>query len=89
MTDLNELSQALLAAVPEDGSSIGNQALMETLKAQFSDLTDEVFTAARETLVASLSRADEDLLTDLQANGIAIARTEGAAGVSYKGKLAL
>ena len=32
MTDPNELSQALLAAVPEDGSSIGNQALMETLK---------------------------------------------------------
>jgi len=26
MTDPNELSQALLAAVPEDGSSIGNQA---------------------------------------------------------------
>ncbi|HDX8402762.1 type I restriction-modification system subunit M [Aeromonas dhakensis] len=51
MTDHNELSQALLAAVPEDGSSIGNQALMETLKAQFSDLTDEVFTAARETLL--------------------------------------
>lgn len=51
MTDPNELSQALLAAVPEDGSSIGNQALMETLKAQFSDLTDEVFTAARETLL--------------------------------------
>ena len=51
MTDPNELSQALLAAVPEDGSSIGNQALMDTLKAQFSDLTDEVFTAARETLL--------------------------------------
>ncbi|WP_429054675.1 type I restriction-modification system subunit M [Aeromonas veronii] len=51
MTDPNELSQALLAAVPEDGSSIGNQALMETLKAQFSDLTDEVFTAAREALL--------------------------------------
>ena len=51
MTDLNELSQALLAAVPEDGSSIGNQALMETLKAQFSDLTDEDFTAAREALL--------------------------------------
>lgn len=51
MTDPNELSQALLAAVPEDGSSIGNQALMETLKAQFSDLTDEVFTATREALL--------------------------------------
>ncbi|MBP8771819.1 type I restriction-modification system subunit M [Aeromonas rivipollensis] len=51
MTDPNELSQALLAAVPEDGSSIGNQALMETLKAQFSDLTDEAFTAAREALL--------------------------------------
>ncbi|WP_324009137.1 class I SAM-dependent DNA methyltransferase [Aeromonas dhakensis] len=51
MTDPNELSQALLAAVPEDGCSIGNQALMETLKAQFSDLTDEDFTAAREGLL--------------------------------------
>lgn len=51
MTDPNELSQVLLAAVPEDGSSIGNQALMDTLKAQFSDLTDEAFTAAREALL--------------------------------------
>lgn len=35
-------------------------------------------TSERETLVAAITRADEDLLTDLQANGIAVARAEGA-----------
>ncbi|HHO0773187.1 TPA: type I restriction-modification system subunit M [Aeromonas hydrophila] len=77
MTDLNELSQALLAAVPEDGSSIGNQALMETLKAQFSDLTDEVFTAARETLL------EQGVLRKGRGRGGAVLRVlEGDAAVA-------
>lgn len=77
MTDPNELSQALLAAVPEDGSSIGNQALMDTLKAQFSDLTDEVFTAAREALL------EQGLLRKGRGRGGAVLRVlEGEAAVA-------
>ncbi|MCK2071956.1 type I restriction-modification system subunit M [Aeromonas caviae] len=77
MTDLNELSQALLAAVPEDGSSIGNQALIETLKAQFSDLTDEVFTAAREALL------EQGVLRKGRGRGGAVLRVlEGDAAVA-------
>lgn len=77
MTDPNELSQALLAAVPEDGSSIGNQALMETLKAQFSDLTDEDFTAAREALL------EQGVLRKGRGRGGAVLRVlEGDAAVA-------
>ncbi|MBL0547965.1 SAM-dependent DNA methyltransferase [Aeromonas caviae] len=77
MTDPNELSQALLAAVPEDGSSIGNQALMDTLKAQFSDLTDEVFTAAREALL------EQGVLRKGRGRGGAVIRVlEGDAAVA-------
>jgi type I restriction enzyme M protein len=52
MTDLAMLSQALLAAVPADGSSIGNQTLLSRLQSQFAELTDEQFRAARDELIA-------------------------------------
>ena len=51
MFDPQALSTALLAAVPEDGSSIGNQSLLEALKGQFGELTDKQFTAARDALI--------------------------------------
>ncbi|SDB80616.1 Acyl-CoA synthetase (AMP-forming)/AMP-acid ligase II [Raineyella antarctica] len=35
-------------------------------------------TSERETLVASVSRADDDLVTDMVGNGLAIAHTEGS-----------
>jgi len=52
MTDLATLSQALLAAVPTDGSSIGNQTLLSRLLGQFAGLSDEQFRAARDELIA-------------------------------------
>ncbi|WP_217700676.1 hypothetical protein, partial [Edwardsiella tarda] len=52
MTDLATLSQALLAAVPADGSSIGNQTLLSRLQGQFAELSDEQFRAARDELIA-------------------------------------
>jgi len=52
MTDLATLSQALLAAVPADGSSIGNQTLLSRLQGQFTELNDEQFRAARDELIA-------------------------------------
>lgn len=52
MVDHPALCQALLAAVPEDGSSIGNQALYAALQSQISDLTEPAFQAARDELLA-------------------------------------
>lgn len=51
MLDPQTLSTALLAAVPEDGSSIGNQALQDQLKTQFAGLTEAQFMAARDALI--------------------------------------
>jgi len=50
MTDLAQLSQALLAAVPGAGS-IGNQSLFEQLHGQFAELTEEQFWVARDALI--------------------------------------
>lgn len=50
MTDLALLPQALLAAVPAEGS-IGNQSLFEQLRDQFSELTEEQFWAERDALI--------------------------------------
>lgn len=48
---MNELQQALLAWVPVDGSSIGNQSLLERLKEQFPQISEDVFWAARDGLI--------------------------------------
>ncbi|PKM02755.1 MAG: restriction endonuclease subunit M, partial [Gammaproteobacteria bacterium HGW-Gammaproteobacteria-6] len=52
MSDMASLSQALLAAVPADGSSIGNQTLLARMQRQFAGLNDEQFRAARDELIA-------------------------------------
>ena len=41
MHDQARLSQSLLALVPVDGSSIGNQSLFEQLSAAFPDLSQD------------------------------------------------
>ena len=41
MSGLAQLGEALLAAVPVDGSSIGNQTLFERLKAQLPEISEE------------------------------------------------
>lgn len=48
---MNELEQALLALVPVDGSSIGNQSLLERLRGPFPQLSEEAFWAARDGLI--------------------------------------
>lgn len=48
---MSELVEALLAAVPADGSSIGNQSLLERLRGQFPELAEEAFLAARDALI--------------------------------------
>ncbi len=52
MTDLATLSRALLAVVPADGSSIGNQTLLSRLQGQFAGLSEGQFRAARDELIA-------------------------------------
>lgn len=48
---MSELEQALLAAVPVDGSSIGNQSLLDRLKGHFPDLSEDAFWVARDGLI--------------------------------------
>lgn len=43
----------MLALVPVDGSSVGNQSLLERLKSQFSQLSEDAFWAARDGLIES------------------------------------
>ncbi|WHV79596.1 hypothetical protein [Pseudomonas aeruginosa] len=41
----------MLALVPVDGSSIGNQLLLERVKSQFSQLSENAFWAARDEMI--------------------------------------
>ncbi|MFB9887039.1 class I SAM-dependent DNA methyltransferase [Balneatrix alpica] len=49
---MNDVSQALLAALPEDGSSMGNQALFSALQSSQPGLSEADFESAREALLA-------------------------------------
>ncbi|MCJ8170767.1 class I SAM-dependent DNA methyltransferase [Atopomonas sediminilitoris] len=49
---MNDVSQALLAALPEDGSSMGNQALFNALQSSQPGLSEADFESAREALLA-------------------------------------
>ncbi|MBX9764202.1 MAG: type I restriction-modification system subunit M [Pseudomonadaceae bacterium] len=51
MSGLAQLGEALLAAVPVDGSSIGNQTLFERLKAQLPEISEEQLWVARDALI--------------------------------------
>lgn len=51
MSGLAQLGEALLAAVPVDGSSIGNQTLFERLKTQLPEISEEQLWAARDALI--------------------------------------
>lgn len=51
MTNQTTLRATLLAAVPENGSTIGNQSLLEHIRSQFPDLTEDDFWVARDELI--------------------------------------
>lgn len=72
---MSELAQALLAAVPEDGGSIGNQALYERLKSQFTGLSEEQFWESRDALIG------EGVLVKGRGRGGSVLRAQ-AAGAS-------
>lgn len=71
---MSELEQALLAAVPADGSSIGNQSLLECLKGQFPDLNEDAFWAARDGLI------EQGVLQKGRGRGGSVLRAQAASG---------
>jgi len=70
MTDHPTLRAALLAAVPTDGSAIGNQTLSDQLRQQFATLTDEEFWAVRDALI------EEGVLAKGRGRGGAVKRAQ-------------
>ncbi|MDX1297015.1 MAG: class I SAM-dependent DNA methyltransferase [Pseudomonas sp.] len=75
MSDPALLSQALLAAVPAAGS-IGNQSLLERLRSQFPQLSEDQFWTARDALI----EAGE--LAKGRGRGGAVKRTQAEEGAS-------
>ncbi|MNM32907.1 putative type I restriction enzymeP M protein [compost metagenome] len=73
MTDLTHLRQPILDAVPEDGSSIGNQSLFERLKGQIPGLGEEQFWSVRDALI------NEGLLVKGRGRGGSVLRAEAKA----------
>jgi type I restriction enzyme M protein len=76
MTHHATLRNALLAAVPATGDSIGNQSLLERLQAQLSGLTLEQYQVARDALVA------EGLLAKGRGRGGAVRRADAASSLA-------
>lgn len=72
MTDQTTLRDAILTSVPRDGSSIGNQSLLEQLRRQFPQLADDVFWSVRDALI------DEGLLAKGRGRGGAVRRNDNA-----------
>ncbi len=67
----DSLSNLILSLTPEDGSTIGNGAMMALLREQVSTLTDDDYAAARDALV------DEGLLGRGKGRGGSIFRITG------------
>jgi adenine-specific DNA-methyltransferase len=67
----DSLSNLILSLTPEDGSTIGNGAMMALLREQVSTLTDDDYAAARDALV------DEGLLGRGKGRGGSIFRMTG------------
>ncbi|POA19508.1 restriction endonuclease subunit M [Pseudomonas sp. FW300-N1A1] len=70
MTDITPLREALLAAVPTDGSTIGIQSLLERLRGQFSQLTEEELRTTRDGLLT------EGVLAKARGRGEAVKRAQ-------------
>ncbi len=71
----NSLRAALLAAVPQDGSTIGNQSLQEQVRQQLPSLSEDDFWQVRDALIA------EGLLQKGRGRGGAVRRATSDADV--------
>lgn len=76
MNEAPLLRAALLAAVPADGSTIGNQSLLEVLRGQFPQVSEDEFWAVRDALI----EAGE--LAKGRGRGGAVKRTQAEEGAS-------
>ncbi|WP_205957768.1 site-specific DNA-methyltransferase [Paracoccus salipaludis] len=84
---MSDISELILTLAPEDGSSIGNGAMLALLREQMPDLADDDYVAARDALVA------EGLLVKGRGRGGSVSRADGqapttAASASAKPKAA-
>ena len=70
MTDHAALRAAILAAVPADGSTIGNQSLFEQLSRQRPSLDEETYRQVRDALIA------EGMLAKGRGRGGSVRRAE-------------
>ncbi|WP_245002685.1 hypothetical protein [Rhizobium ruizarguesonis] len=66
----DSLADLILSLTPEDGSSIGNAAILARLRDQLPDLTEEDYASARDALV------DEGLLASGKGRGGSIYRAD-------------
>lgn len=53
MATMSEISEAIFAILPHDGSSISNASAFTKVRILFTDLTDDDYTIARDALVTS------------------------------------
>src|SRR5574344_2128308 len=72
MTDQTTLRAAILAAVPDDGSTISNQSLFERLRGQFPQLAEDEYWSVRDALI------DGYLLAKGRGRGGSVRRAEAA-----------
>lgn len=84
---MSDISELILTLVPEDGSSIGNGAMLTLLREQMPDLAEDDYLAARDALVA------KGLLSKGRGRGGSVSRADGqapapAASASAKPKAA-
>lgn len=84
---MSDISELILTLIPEDGSSIGNGAMLALLREQMPDLAEDDYVAAKDALVA------EGLLAKGRGRGGSVSRADGqapalAASASAKPKAA-
>jgi len=70
---MSNISELILSLVPEDGSSIGNGAMLALLREQMPDLAEDDYVAAKDALVA------EGLLAKGRGRGGSVSRADGQA----------
>ena len=75
--DRSTLHAAILSAIPEDGGSIGNQALFESLRRQFTELGEDEFKAARDGLI------DKGLLARGKGRGGSVRRAAAGPRIAH------
>ena len=70
MIDFDSICQVIINTVPADGSTIGNQSLLEQLRQHYPQLTDDAFWTARDSLI------EQGVLAKGRGRGGAVRRTD-------------